>query len=188
MLGAVAGVGKTYAMLEAARERSEGEVDVVAGWVETPEPSAVRVPDLSLLPYAGAILMTVLLTVLAAPLKNALGLVNIVPLSSIPFPTFTYSPSFHYWVCDGASGGRYSPEARLELLQNIRQGAMRMNRFVNNLLDMARLESGLMQLNQEWCDIKDIIGVAVSRIDEQLYNRPLNIALRILSVMISATN
>lgn len=33
--GAVAGVGKTYAMLEAARERRGEDVDVVAGWVET---------------------------------------------------------------------------------------------------------------------------------------------------------
>ncbi|MEW5762834.1 MAG: DUF4118 domain-containing protein [Bacillota bacterium] len=34
-LGAAAGVGKTYAMLEAARERLAEGVDVVAGWVET---------------------------------------------------------------------------------------------------------------------------------------------------------
>ena len=33
--GAVAGVGKTYAMLEAARERRTEGVDVVVGWVET---------------------------------------------------------------------------------------------------------------------------------------------------------
>ena len=34
-LGAAAGVGKTYAMLEQARERLEEGVDVVIGWVET---------------------------------------------------------------------------------------------------------------------------------------------------------
>jgi len=34
-LGAAAGVGKTYAMLETARERLAEGVDVVAGWVET---------------------------------------------------------------------------------------------------------------------------------------------------------
>jgi len=34
-LGANAGVGKTYAMLEAARRLAEQGVDVVAGWVET---------------------------------------------------------------------------------------------------------------------------------------------------------
>ena len=34
-LGAAAGVGKTYAMLEAARERQTEGVDVVIGWIET---------------------------------------------------------------------------------------------------------------------------------------------------------
>jgi two-component system sensor histidine kinase KdpD len=34
-LGAVAGVGKTYAMLQAARERRSEGVDVVVGWVDT---------------------------------------------------------------------------------------------------------------------------------------------------------
>ena len=34
-LGAAAGVGKTFAMLEAARERLAEGVDVVVGWVET---------------------------------------------------------------------------------------------------------------------------------------------------------
>jgi len=34
-LGAVAGVGKTYAMLQAARERKSDGVDMVVGWVDT---------------------------------------------------------------------------------------------------------------------------------------------------------
>ena len=34
-LGAVAGVGKTYAMLQAAHERLAEGTDVVAGWVDT---------------------------------------------------------------------------------------------------------------------------------------------------------
>ena len=33
--GAAAGVGKTYAMLEAARAQRSAGVDVVIGWVET---------------------------------------------------------------------------------------------------------------------------------------------------------
>jgi len=34
-LGAVAGVGKTYAMLQAARERKSEGIDVIVGWVDT---------------------------------------------------------------------------------------------------------------------------------------------------------
>ncbi|OLN31840.1 Osmosensitive K+ channel histidine kinase KdpD [Desulfosporosinus metallidurans] len=69
----------------------------------------------------------------------------------------------------------YSPEAQQDLLQTILHGAERMNRFVNNLLDMARLESGMLKLNKDWCDLQDIIGVAVNNLGEALTSRPLDI-------------
>ncbi|HUW64961.1 MAG TPA: sensor histidine kinase KdpD [Spirochaetia bacterium] len=69
----------------------------------------------------------------------------------------------------------YSPQARRDLLQAVGQEAMRMNRFLSNLLDMARLESGMLKLNKEWCDIQDIIGVAISRTGEPLASRPVKI-------------
>jgi len=69
----------------------------------------------------------------------------------------------------------YTPGARWELLQSILQGALRMSRFVHNLLDMARLEGGLVQPKKDWCDIQDIVGVAVGRLDESLKGRPLRI-------------
>ncbi len=69
----------------------------------------------------------------------------------------------------------YSAEARRDLLQTILQGADRMNRFVNNLLDMARLESGMLKLNKDWCDLQDIIGVAVNRLGTVLAGRRLEI-------------
>ncbi|GBF32138.1 osmosensitive K+ channel histidine kinase KdpD [Desulfocucumis palustris] len=72
----------------------------------------------------------------------------------------------------------YTPAARRDLLLTIQQGASRMNRFVNNLLDMARLESGMLQLKKEWCDIEDVIGVAVSRLGIALVNRPLKILVQ----------
>ena len=72
----------------------------------------------------------------------------------------------------------YSPEARHDLLQTILNGAERMNRFVGNLLDMARLESGMLKLKKDWCDLQDIIGVAVNRLGESLTNRPLDIQVQ----------
>ena len=69
----------------------------------------------------------------------------------------------------------YTPEARQDLLKTILNGAERMNRFVSNLLDMARLESGMLKLKTDWCDLQDIIGVAVNRLGESLTNRPLDI-------------
>jgi len=72
----------------------------------------------------------------------------------------------------------YTPQVRNELLKNIQMGALRMNRFVSNLLDMAKLESGILQLNKEWCDIQDILGVALSRMDYSLVNRSLKIDIQ----------
>jgi two-component system sensor histidine kinase KdpD len=69
----------------------------------------------------------------------------------------------------------YSKESRRDLLLSIRQGTLRMSHFVNNLLDMARLESGLVKPNKDWYDLHDIVGVAVSRLDESLGSRQVNI-------------
>ena len=54
-----------------------------------------------------------------------------------------------------------------------------MNRFVNNLLDMARLESGMLKLNKDWCDIQDIIGVAINRLEIVLAKHLLDINIPI---------
>ncbi|MDA8222053.1 ATP-binding protein [Desulfosporosinus sp.] len=72
----------------------------------------------------------------------------------------------------------YSPEVRKELLKTILHGAERMNRFISNLLDMARLESGMLRLNKEWCDLQDIIGVAINRLGDALTRRPLDIDIQ----------
>ncbi|MBE3573647.1 MAG: sensor histidine kinase KdpD [Moorella humiferrea] len=71
----------------------------------------------------------------------------------------------------------YHPEARQALLQTIKEGARRLNRLVGNLLDMARLESGMLQLKQEWCDLEDIIGVALGQLRETLQDRPLEVSI-----------
>ncbi|WP_046498908.1 sensor histidine kinase [Syntrophomonas zehnderi] len=59
----------------------------------------------------------------------------------------------------------YDAASRRIMLENIQQGALRMHHLVTNLLDMARLNSGFLQLNKQFCDIQDIIGVAVSRVE-----------------------
>jgi two-component system sensor histidine kinase KdpD len=69
----------------------------------------------------------------------------------------------------------YSPEQRADLLKTIEEGASRMNRVVQNLLDMTRLESGTFKLNEDWCDVQDIIGVAVADFPEELRSRRLDI-------------
>jgi two-component system sensor histidine kinase KdpD len=45
----------------------------------------------------------------------------------------------------------------------IQEEAERLNRFVGNLLDMMRLESGVLKLNREWVEMGDVIGTALAR-------------------------
>ncbi|MFZ6767960.1 ATP-binding protein [Undibacterium sp. Di26W] len=48
-----------------------------------------------------------------------------------------------------------------ELALALRDEALRMSRLVNNLLDMARIESGQVRLNLQWQAIQEVIGSAV---------------------------
>ncbi|MCI0709624.1 MAG: sensor histidine kinase KdpD [Chloroflexi bacterium] len=65
--------------------------------------------------------------------------------------------------------------SRHELVEDIQAAAGRLNRLVENLLDMSRLESGRLELKRDWCDAGDIIGVAVQRMWKCFEERPLHI-------------
>lgn len=71
----------------------------------------------------------------------------------------------------------FSSEDRLELLSTIREGAMRMNRLVTNLLGMVKLESGMLRLRKKWCDVEDIIGVVLSQVKDFQQNREIRVRL-----------
>lgn len=81
----------------------------------------------------------------------------------------------------GASSSLLDPQtgtnetARHELAQDIQTAAERLNRLVENLLDMSRLESGRLQLKRDWCDIGDILGAAVKRVSPCLADHPFHI-------------
>jgi two-component system, OmpR family, sensor histidine kinase KdpD len=57
----------------------------------------------------------------------------------------------------------YAEETRQELLTTIQEEAERLNRFVGNLLDTTRLESGKLTLNRDWIDASDLLGTAVAQ-------------------------
>jgi two-component system, OmpR family, sensor histidine kinase KdpD len=72
----------------------------------------------------------------------------------------------------GANNG-----ARTALLQDIRGAAERLNRLVENLLDMSRLDAGRLHLKLDWCDVSDVVGVAVKRLASDLQEHPLTIQI-----------
>ncbi len=60
----------------------------------------------------------------------------------------------------------YSPAERRGFLTAIWDGATRMNQIVTNMLDIARLESGMVQLRADWCDLEDIVGAALRKLPQ----------------------
>ncbi len=57
-----------------------------------------------------------------------------------------------------------------QLATEIRDGSHRLNRVVNNLLDMNRLESGVIRPKREWCDVRELLRSAVE-IEGETSNR-----------------
>jgi len=70
-----------------------------------------------------------------------------------------------------------APMARHEMAQTIYEEAERLNRLLRNLLDMTRLESGALHVNKELQPLEEVIGAALSRLDEALADRVVNIQL-----------
>jgi two-component system sensor histidine kinase KdpD len=58
---------------------------------------------------------------------------------------------------------KYGEAEREELLGTLQEEAERLNRFVANLLDMTRLESGAVELKLELIDVAEIVGSALQR-------------------------
>jgi two-component system sensor histidine kinase KdpD len=67
-----------------------------------------------------------------------------------------------------AYGTGFDQRTRDELMAMIRQEAERLNRFVGNLLDMTRLESGALELQRGLIYVDEIVGTALQRCAEVL--------------------
>ncbi len=63
--------------------------------------------------------------------------------------------------------------AQAELVGAIRASTLRMNALVNNVLDMARLESGAVRLNRAWQPLEEVVGTALAAAAPVLAGRPV---------------
>jgi two-component system sensor histidine kinase KdpD len=65
--------------------------------------------------------------------------------------------------------------ARLDMLENAREETARLNRLVENLLDMTRLEAGNIKMRLEPGDLQDLIGAAMTHLDEQFRDHRVSV-------------
>lgn len=66
-------------------------------------------------------------------------------------------------------------DTRTSLLESIHQMGARLERQVRNLLDMTRLEAGTVQPRFEWTPVEDVVGAALTRLEEPLRDRELQV-------------
>ena len=71
-------------------------------------------------------------------------------------------------------GKSLAPKVRDDLLQSIREEAERLNRYVGDLLDMTRLEGGVLTTRREWIDVRDVLRGAVDRVKRRLEGRRMH--------------
>lgn len=74
-----------------------------------------------------------------------------------------------------AEDARIGDAVRRELLESVREEAERLNRLVQNLLEMTRLESGALKLRQEWHSMEEVVGAALRRCARALTGRRLDV-------------
>ncbi len=69
------------------------------------------------------------------------------------------------------------PEDKLELCRAIYDEGLRMASLVNNILDMAKLDAGAVQLNKQDTPLENIINKVLKQLQKRLEGRQLNVNL-----------
>ncbi len=68
-----------------------------------------------------------------------------------------------------------NPSLARQLATEIHDGSRRLNRVVNNLLDITRLESGVIEPRLEWCDVHDLLQSALETERDAVNGRTLTL-------------
>jgi two-component system sensor histidine kinase KdpD len=68
------------------------------------------------------------------------------------------------------ANARLTALQRYELMAEISKASFRLNQQVENLLNMSRLESGIIKPRPDWCDITELVYDVVNRVED---NKPV---------------
>jgi len=72
---------------------------------------------------------------------------------------------------------RLDDHTRMDLIQSAAGQARALNRLVGNLLDMTRLQSGVVRLNTSLTDLEELVGAVLVQMDERIGNRRINVKI-----------
>jgi two-component system, OmpR family, sensor histidine kinase KdpD len=71
-----------------------------------------------------------------------------------------------------------SENDKAKLVDEISIAAFRLNRLIDNLLNMQRLESGMLMIKPDWCEINELINSPVNRLKNELLTHNLEIQVQ----------
>ncbi len=71
-----------------------------------------------------------------------------------------------------------SESDKVKLLEQISIASFRLNRLIDNLLNMQRLESGMLKIKPNWCEINELINSVVNRLSDELSTHNLQIRMQ----------
>lgn len=63
---------------------------------------------------------------------------------------------------------KYPEETKVKLYSEINTAAVRLNRLIENLLNMSRLESGRITPHPDWCDVHDLANTVADNLNLEL--------------------
>ncbi|HNW89559.1 MAG TPA: sensor histidine kinase KdpD [Bacteroidales bacterium] len=62
----------------------------------------------------------------------------------------------------------YPDETKMKLYSEISTASVRLNRLIENLLNMSRLESGQITPHMDWCDVHDLVNKISETLEQEL--------------------
>jgi two-component system sensor histidine kinase KdpD len=69
---------------------------------------------------------------------------------------------------DALLTNKYPDETQKKLFAEINTASIRLNRLIENLLNMSRLESGRITPKPDWCDLHDLAGKVTKSLEQEL--------------------
>jgi two-component system sensor histidine kinase KdpD len=74
-------------------------------------------------------------------------------------------------------GALFDAATQRRLLETAQNEAAKLNRLVQNLLDMSRLEGGVIRVKTEPCDVHEVVGAALEQVGESARQRQISITI-----------
>lgn len=81
-------------------------------------------------------------------------------------------------------GSKLPVESKNELLATIDEEAQHLSRFVTNMLDMVRLQSGPLDLGKNWIDLADTLAIAVRHARKIIPGAEIKLDIRVAPALV----